>query len=289
MDKLIENLENFNTINFSSPILFSNLRINILYARLMHTDSDSWNTENHIPSFYELHIPINGECEVEASNQTHVLLKQSRYMLIHPQTYHRFNRFSENCLRLSMAFYIENNNEYISDVNKSYSHSCSESSQAAIKNMIWEYKKSFSGYESMISSYIQQILIECLRSSKISNNSDTDYIGTPAFQSAMQYIKYNLLSDINAEDVAKHCNTSSRHLNRIFKLAINTTISQYIRGERLKIAKRHLKTSNLTLKEIALISGFTDEYILSKTFSREVGVSPKQYRRSKQAGKQTDK
>lgn len=278
MDKFIENLENFNMVNFDTPILFSNLKINILYARFMHTSSDNWNMDEHCHSFYELHIPLNGECEIVISDSTAVTLKANRYILVHPQTHHRFNNFSENCLRLSIAFCTESNNEYVADTNTAYSRSCSKASCAAIKSLLFEYASLFNGYETMISSYIQQIVVECLRASRIYQKTSVGHIGVPVFQKALRFIKYNLLSNINTGDVAMNCNISARQLNRIFKVNINLSVSKYIRLERIKTAKRHLKNSNLTLKEIAVLSGFSDEYVLSKAFSREVGVAPTQYR-----------
>lgn len=278
MDKLVENLENFNLINFSEPVLFSDLKINILYARFMHTSSDNWNTDNHRHSYYELHIPLDGECEILVDDSTTVLLKPNRYMLIHPQTYHRFKYFSRNCLRLSFAFYTENADEYVANTNTAYSHSCSKTSCEAMKSLLFEYMNLSNGYESMITSYVQQILVECLRSSRICTNANTEYVGSPSFQRALQFIKYNMLSDIDTADVAEYCRLSSRQLNRIFKVNMNLSVSKYLRLERIKTVKLHLKNSNLSLKEIAVLSGFSDEYVLSKAFLRETGMSPGQYR-----------
>lgn len=278
MEKLISNLDSFNMIAFDHPVSVSNLSINILYARFMNSYKDSWNMRNHRHSYYELHMPIEGEFEILTSNDNVAKIKKDRYIIIHPRTYHKFTRFTDNCIRLSIAFNIANKNGYTAIENCCFSHSCSETVISDVKNMLVEYLNLSIGYESMITSYLQLILIDCIRVSLIYRESNSETL-PPVFQNAMKYINCNLLSDINAENIAAHCNISSRHLNRIFKESIGATVSQFVRNERIKIAKRHLcATPKLALKEIAQLSGFSDEYVLSKVFLRETGVSAKEYR-----------
>lgn len=276
MEKLISNLDSFNMINFNQPIMVSNLSINILYARFMNSHKDSWNMENHRHSYYEMHMPLEENFEILTPNNNSVKIEKGRYIIIHPQTYHKITNVNDNCIRLSIAFNISNG--YTSVENCCFSHSCSETVISNVKNMLVEYLNLDTGYESMIKSYLQLILIDCIRGSLIYRRSDSEKL-PPVFQNAIEYINHNLLSDINVERIADYCNISSRHLNRIFKESIGVTVPQYVRNERIKIAKKHLcGTPKFALKEIAQLSGFSDEYMLSKVFSRVVGISAKEYR-----------
>lgn len=286
MEEYISNIESFNIIGFDHLVSVANLNINILYARFMNSYKDSWNMENHRHSYYELHIPIEGEFDMLMSNNNVANIKKGRYIIIHPCTYHKFMHFSDNCIRLSLAFSIENKNGYTAIENYCFSHICSESVISNVKNMLDEYIKLPTGYETVISTYLQLILMDCVRSSLIYRKSNTETL-PPVFQSAIKYINCNLLSDINVGNIAAHCNISSRHLNRVFKESIGMTVSQFIRKERIKIAKRHLcSVPRLALKEIAQLSGFSDEYVLSKVFLRETGISAKDYRKKYMSKKQ---
>ena len=99
-----------------------------------------------------------------------------------------------------------------------------------------------------------------------------------AMQKALDYIKTNLNSNIKSEDVAEYSNYSLKQLNRIFKANFNMSVSDYIKKERISIVKEYLETSSLTLNEIALLSGFNNEYHLCKVFKKSVGMTTRQYK-----------
>ena len=79
--------------------------------------------------------------------------------------------------------------------------------------------------------------------------------------------------------LAKQLPIARRSLERRFLTAIGHGIHEEIVRCRLERAKRLLLATNLSLKEIALASGFSDADGLGRTFRRVEGKTPQEYRR----------
>ncbi|HEY7773021.1 MAG TPA: helix-turn-helix transcriptional regulator, partial [Marinagarivorans sp.] len=58
----------------------------------------------------------------------------------------------------------------------------------------------------------------------------------------------------------------------------NLSPLQYVQNKRMSIAEDLLRTSNITIAEIANLSGFQDPQHFSRLFKKLYNVSPRQYR-----------
>jgi AraC-like DNA-binding protein len=92
------------------------------------------------------------------------------------------------------------------------------------------------------------------------------------------YIEEHLTGEINTAELAKLCNLSLRHLNRLFQKSFSTTIGQHIRNQRLEMALAELETGDKTVKEIAYATGYSDTSHFIELFRRKYGKTPQKYR-----------
>ena len=97
---------------------------------------------------------------------------------------------------------------------------------------------------------------------------------------AMAYIHEHYHEPISREDIAQYVNISKDYLTYCFRQELKTTPIRYIQRYRVNIAKSLLKETDKSVTEIALAVGFSDSGYFSRIFSRELGISPDQYRRS---------
>ena len=72
---------------------------------------------------------------------------------------------------------------------------------------------------------------------------------------------------------------SERNFSRRFKSETNFSPSLFVEMARLKRAKTLLETTNLLIGAIAYESGFNNENNFFRSFSREFGISPNEYKR----------
>ncbi|WP_455012968.1 helix-turn-helix domain-containing protein, partial [Hominenteromicrobium sp.] len=69
------------------------------------------------------------------------------------------------------------------------------------------------------------------------------------------------------------------YLNRTFRRITGKTVFQYLNRVRINRVKELLKTTDMKLAEIAALTGFSDEFYLSRQFKKATGVSPVLYAR----------
>ncbi|MGN0179980.1 MAG: AraC family transcriptional regulator [Monoglobaceae bacterium] len=284
-----KNFNNYDFIKLDELNIVSDIRIVILYARFMHNTGNNWTLDTHSHSFYELHFPLCGSCRLVLQNSKNTELGVSKYLLIHPNTNHKFTDFSEDFLRLSIAFDIQRDDKILTEDDKYIINDSNGEMLRLLEQMLSEYNRRAFGYKSIVKFHIQTAMIEFLRSNpdilyanKIQNDT-----GHNIFNKAMTFIRNNVSFNITTEDVAQNDNLSSRQLNRIFISNLNMTISEFIRNERILRVREHLKKTELSLQEIASLTGFNDEYVLCKTFKKITGTTPGKYRLSHKKKGQT--
>jgi AraC family transcriptional regulator len=68
------------------------------------------------------------------------------------------------------------------------------------------------------------------------------------------------------------------HLARAFRQAHGCTVGDYVRSLRIEDACHRLRSSGESLAAIALETGFADQSHFTRTFKRQMGVSPGLFR-----------
>jgi AraC family transcriptional regulator len=92
------------------------------------------------------------------------------------------------------------------------------------------------------------------------------------------YIQNNLDKDLNVKTLAEKSNISLFHFHRIIKACLGVSLGTYVNLLRLDTAAKLLKYSNENISEIAIKIGYNDLSAFSKSFTREFGISPSEYR-----------
>lgn len=84
--------------------------------------------------------------------------------------------------------------------------------------------------------------------------------------------------EITLEILAEKFDISIRSLNRRFKQATGKSPMQYLQHIRIENARELLKTSNLSIAEVAFSVGYPDNSYFSAIFRKAISLSPKEYR-----------
>ena len=95
------------------------------------------------------------------------------------------------------------------------------------------------------------------------------------------FLNENTVNKFKIEDLCEYVSKSESHTIRIFKEAYGITPYAYILGKKISLAKDLLINTNLSIKQISSNLNFTDEYYFSNIFKNKVGLSPNNYRKSK--------
>ena len=89
-------------------------------------------------------------------------------------------------------------------------------------------------------------------------------------------------SELRLEDVAKAFHINSNHLSRVFKREKGVSFSDYLSEVRLLQAQKLLSASTMRISEISQETGYASQYYFSQCFKKRFGVTPSQYRTTKQ-------
>jgi transcriptional regulator GlxA family with amidase domain len=89
-------------------------------------------------------------------------------------------------------------------------------------------------------------------------------------------------ADFKIDEFAAEMNTSKTVLHRKFRSLVGQTPNQFIRTIRLRKAVHLLGTSDLTIAEIAYLTGFNQSHYFIKCFREVYHDTPKNFRQKKQ-------
>ena len=110
------------------------------------------------------------------------------------------------------------------------------------------------------------------------------YQRDPRIERAREYISTHYTRAFTLEDVAGAANLSPSRLAGLFREQCGLSVLGYRDELRMSHAARLLNDSALGIAGIGAAVGYPDPAYFSRTFSRHVGISPRNYRRSNTGG-----
>ena len=93
-----------------------------------------------------------------------------------------------------------------------------------------------------------------------------------------QYIENNFHHEININDIADHFAITPAYMSRLFKKHSNIKPIEYLMNCRIHQACLFFQESDLTVREIAELCGYSNQYYFSKAFKQMTSFSPSEYR-----------
>ena len=112
----------------------------------------------------------------------------------------------------------------------------------------------------------------------IENVNPSSIIGPYEMRNIDNFITKNISRSISVEDLANELKVSKFHFLNEFKKFSGITPYQHILNTRIGMAKVLLTNSDKRITEIAHELGFSDSSHFSRTFKKNFGVSPKEFR-----------
>lgn len=99
----------------------------------------------------------------------------------------------------------------------------------------------------------------------------------PIIETAKEYIKNHISSNLKAKDVAATVNLSESYFTIYFKTKTGQNFRDYVLNARTDLAKKLLLEQRLNISEIAYATGYQDYRSFSRAFKNVTGISPSDY------------
>ncbi|NAW68332.1 helix-turn-helix domain-containing protein [Vibrio sp. V27_P1S3P104] len=146
-----------------------------------------------------------------------------------------------------------------------------------IESIRREYQNGESGFETMLTSLMQQLVITLARMYQQQTHDLPKT--TLALSRALIFIEQHFTdSGLHSGDIAQAAFVSQRQLERLFKQFLNTSPNLYLREMQLNYGRTLLSNDRgVSIQHVAEQCGFSDSNYFSKCFKQKFGQSPRQY------------
>ena len=98
--------------------------------------------------------------------------------------------------------------------------------------------------------------------------------------SVLQYIRTHLDQNIRRNNVAEAVHLNPNYVSRLFKSTVGISLKEYILQEKMKLAARFVRETNLPISTVAMKVGYTNFSLFSQTYKRMCdGLTPAEDRK----------
>lgn len=92
------------------------------------------------------------------------------------------------------------------------------------------------------------------------------------------YVEEHLTdANLSLNETAKLMHYTPTYFGKYFKEQFGCTFQKYVASRRIESAKKYLLKGNMSVQEIALKCGFTNDVTFRRTFKMYVGATPSQF------------
>lgn len=254
--------------------------------------------EEHQHSFFEMAYIVSGTgmfyiCE-PTSGKKEVPYSAGTIFLIPPDTVHCFT-----IQTYSKYVFLRFTDQYVTDcIGKYVAHTLYlpektpqivlTDKEAQIARQLITFIADEQTNRQNFSVYLQQqwlnSLIVLIARSFLADNQTTFPADTEETDKALyllQYIQQHIHQPqmLRIEALCQKFNLSENYIGRYFKHHFQESLQQYISRNRIKMAESLIKNTQLSMKEIAYRTGYSDACHLTKKFQSYYGISPLKYRK----------
>lgn len=289
----------------------SNILTSPYEAFLFDTKHNNFPIKAHWHYFMEIIFMLKGTAIINCNNEEYVLAPGD-LILFHPRAVHSIFTASQEPLKYDvLKFDINNLNITSSHTPKlssifryAIADSCAPvflpseafknfSLENLFSNCIEEITNKDYGYDIRLQALISSLLIEILRiwrkngfntnsSTLIPDDSDSLY-------TILQYIDEHSHECLKVESLAEMCHMSYSYFAKKFHELYGQSCKDYIEFVRLSKVKDLLLFTAFDLNYISQETGFADCSHLIRTFRKNTGITPKQFRMQHIIDKNTEK
>lgn len=268
-------------------IIMDNVQIDVLWFRTM-SNSGNWRITRHTHSSFEFHFIYSGSCKVQLDEDAFTV-SAGEFYLTAPGVYHeQIGAGSEPLIEFSLNCDLTLLNEVSSEAGSIYytlKHSpCKpyRDTSGAIPHFAHALREAADrplGFFTVIKSLVIQILSCAARA--METHSPSPY-SIPLKSSKEdyrcdlieKYINDNLANPISTKDIARHLYLSEKQVCRIVLDKKGVSTKSLISSIKFQKAKSLLKETDLSIKQVSDLLGFSSEYYFHQFFKREEGYPP---------------
>lgn len=146
------------------------------------------------------------------------------------------------------------------------------------ENILHEIQDKLTGYAEICQHYLSILVLLICRKNMVSYEVVLPQNSSRECHKAKQYIDENYADKITLDSLSETCNLNKYYLSHKFTELYGKSPMAYLNEVRIAAAKDLLKTTNHSIEEIALTTGFSSNSYFSQTFQKHCQMSPNKFR-----------
>ena len=250
-------------------------------------------SSHHCHSFFEIYYVDRGNCRFLVENNIYDL-RQGDFLLIPPDVLHYTRYLDGPCKKYGIYFRSDDISPQVSAAMPGGSSFFQETrifqlpdahhyqAELLLDRMLTEEKIEDSRTEAMLYLQLQELLLFCSRNCSFLQDIPANIRTTDRqIVLAARYISDHYMEPISAADIASAAGFSPNYLSKRFREAAGIGVHEYLMFVRLQHAALDLVSTNDSITEIALRSGFSDSNYFKDAFKKKYGMTPSAYRKNR--------
>lgn len=133
-------------------------------------------------------------------------------------------------------------------------------------------------YSKLLDIFVELRKTDCLPLQNLNINSPMPKEHIEKFIHICQYIGDHCTEDLSLQDIAQLSGFSKYHFTRLFKQFTNITFYKYLTKKRIAYAEQLLINPELSILEVALQSGFSNQSAFIRMFKLTKSCTPTEFR-----------
>lgn len=248
---------------------------------------------HHCHPYYELTYIEHGSCRFFIED-TMYDLHDGDFLLIPPQLLHYSRYLFGSCLRCGIYFRDADLDaellpflaEDADDLLRMRIFQASPASRRQFSFLIGRMAAEEQNFDErsplMLRIKLNELLLLCTRVCTLLTESPANIHTTDRqVLAAARYINEHFRQQISAADIAAAAGFSPNYLSRKFREAAGIGVHDYLVFIRLRNAAFELISTDDSVTDIALRSGFSDSNYFKDVFKKKYGITPREYRKAR--------
>lgn len=244
-----------------------------------------WTTPRHSNTCYELHIILEGTCNLAFDAQSHDLAP-GQAVLIAPNVFHAPSGVSDTFCRFSLSFSLDQAlSDALQTVDRRGYLFFEPGSQvmSLCRDILRELDADAFLNRELVSALFAQLMILCLRMVH-GNNGPVSNVRKPlTLEDEIERID-NFFAIFppeqqTREELAKYLHCSQRQLIRKMQALYGVSFREKLIASRMDLAKYLLRSTDKSVNEISSAVGYADNAAFFRIFRHHTGMTPANYRK----------
>lgn len=287
-----ERFLSYNLNKFNIEINNSLFDCRIYWARVVSSENESLFTQSTKHSFYEIQYALQGKIGMTLGGNR-VDFAESNFLIVPPESEHQIVDSDSVGARFIMAFSLKFKEKALKEELACLAKPVPYRETAHMRSLLSAVLKKNYHDEPLrresITHLMECFLLEVLETVRTPRSAETTEMGSlneneRKVAQIKQFLhEYNGIG-LQVSDIAKKFNVSERHLNRVFHAVTGKNLSDAIYAEKLRRIEELTASTELSLREISELCGFSDEYAMNKFFKRHSHINLSEFRRLKKGG-----